>query len=313
MPLEYPIPLSSKNAFEGLPSSVKRNPGLVFDRFVPDTQEIRREADNRNREEPAKKTGLKNVEKAARQADLELLKAWSARWQETVKRDYAAPFSLSTQWRLIAGLGRKGALEVGFTFNRYGFPYLPGSSVKGLARAAALAQLAEALAEEKLKLLAEAVSKTEKKAVVGLDALNLALSREELKDFQSEFEACGPDENQRQAAQDFRLVFGTTAQAGRAVFFDAIPIGKDLPVLELDIMNPHYPKYYEGSAPPTDAQNPIPVYFLAVKASTKFWFAVGWRDADNPVMRSKVEEMLKFGLRELGAGAKTSAGYGYFK
>ena len=45
------------------------------------------------------------------------------------------PRSLKTEWRCIAGLGRKGPLEVGFTFNRYGFPILPGSSLKGIARA----------------------------------------------------------------------------------------------------------------------------------------------------------------------------------
>ena len=133
MPLKYPIPLTSKNAFEGLASGVKRNPGLIFERFVPDTQETREEGGQRNREEPAKKQGLKAVEKAAKNADLELLKHWHIRWKETVGRDHAEPFSLKTQWRFIAGLGRKGALEVGFTFNRYGFPYLPGSSRRGSA------------------------------------------------------------------------------------------------------------------------------------------------------------------------------------
>ncbi len=311
MPTEYPIPLSSKNAFEGLSPGVKRNPGLIFERFVPDTQEIR--YDGSNRDEPAKKKGLKSVEKAATLADTNLQKAWYARWKETVRRGHAEPFALSTQWRLIAGLGRKGALEVGFTFNRYGFPYLPGSGVKGLARAAALATLAEALSEEKLALLAKTVSVKENKTIGELNALNLALSREELKDFQAEFETCGPDEKQNQTAQDFRQIFGTTAFAGQAIFFDAIPDGNKLPGLELDIMNPHYPKYYEGRDYPTDSQNPIPVYFLAVKASTKFWFAVGWRGVDNPALRTQAKEWLGFGLKELGAGAKTSAGYGYFR
>ena len=41
-----------------------------------------------------------------------------------------------TEGRLVAGLGYKGALEVGITLHPlYGFPYLPGTSVKGVARA----------------------------------------------------------------------------------------------------------------------------------------------------------------------------------
>lgn len=43
--------------------------------------------------------------------------------------------SLTLQSRLVAGLGYDGPLEVGFSLHPlYGFPYLPGSSVKGLVR-----------------------------------------------------------------------------------------------------------------------------------------------------------------------------------
>ncbi|MGQ9768904.1 MAG: type III-B CRISPR module RAMP protein Cmr6, partial [Anaerolineae bacterium] len=117
----------------------------------------------------------------------------------------------------------------------------------------------------------------------------------------------------QQWAEDFRLIFGTTAVAGRAVFLDAIP--KDKPTLDLDIMNPHFPKYYSGEEPPTDWQSPVPVYFLAVAPQTEFRFAVGWRgalDEEAKRLQSLAITWLKTGLQELGAGAKTSAGYGYF-
>lgn len=301
MPLEYPIPLTSKNAFEGLPATARRNPGLIFERFVPDTQEKRDESGQRSREDPPKKQGLKAVERASKNADAELLKHWHARWRETVKSSHAVPFDLKTQWRLIAGLGRKGSLEVGFTFNRYGFPYLPGSSVKGLARAAALGLLAEQIAE------------TGQIASPSLQRLSELLSLEEKFEAGFTAEYGETASGLLIAADEFRKVFGTTAQAGQAVFFDAIPDGSKLPELELDIMNPHYPKYYSESEAPTDWQNPNPVYFLTVKKEVKFWFAVGWRGADDEKLRGKVAEWLKFGLKELGAGAKTSAGYGYFK
>ncbi len=116
-------------------------------------------------------------------------------------------------------------------------------------------------------------------------------------------------------ARAFRAVFGTTAGAGQAVFFDAIPAG--VPCLELDIMNPHVPDYYRehGKTPPTAWQNPNPVYFLTVAPDTEFRFAVGWRgtlDETGRARRDLAKDWLISALTELGAGAKTNAGYGYF-
>jgi CRISPR-associated protein Cmr6 len=221
---------------------------------------------------------------------------WNTRWQACAKEANGEPFGLTTDWRLIAGLGRKGPLEVGFTFHRYGFPILPGSSVKGVARAWALLQIAEKVGTTELK---------------ELDGILSADGDKERKKYE-DWKAGQPAEVQK-LADDFRTVFGTTAAAGRAVFFDAIPAS--LPTLELDIMNPHYPKYYSGEEPPTDWQSPVPVYFLTVAANTEFRFAVGWRgalDEEGRRLRNLAQTWLIEGLTQLGAGAKTSAGYGYF-
>lgn len=44
----------------------------------------------------------------------------------------------TTRWRVVTGVGAEHPLENGFTFDRsIGVPYFPGSSVKGLCRAAA--------------------------------------------------------------------------------------------------------------------------------------------------------------------------------
>ncbi|MCS7289320.1 MAG: type III-B CRISPR module RAMP protein Cmr6 [Roseiflexus sp.] len=95
------------------------------------------------------------------------------------------------------------------------------------------------------------------------------------------------------------------------MFFDAVPTGS--PTLELDVMNPHFPDYYQSKEPPTNWQSPIPVYFLTVAPGTEFAFAVGWRGAQvDGKLRNKAVQWLKRGLTELGAGAKTNAGYGYF-
>lgn len=287
----YPIPKASADAWRAIQANraITLNPGLIFDRFAPDW-----------RDKPTlKKDGLEAVRQATKRVDDALLRDWNARWGAVVYAGHAKSFSLKTDWRFIAGLGRKGALEVGFTFHRYGFPILPGSSIKGVTRAWALIQIAEKLGQSDLKALDKQLSADGEK------------DSKERKQYEAWRDSLPADA--RQWAEDFRTVFGTTAVAGRAVFFDAIPADK--PTLELDIMNPHYPKYYSGEEFPTDWQSPVPVPFLTVAAGTEFRFAVGWRgpvDKESQRLQGLAVKWLKEGLQELGAGAKTSAGYGYF-
>jgi len=280
--IKIPIPSGSAKAFRDHQGIT--NPGLIFDRFAPDW----------GSNSTLKKQGLERVANAT--TDKKLLTEWNARWQACAQAAGGKPFGLKTDWRLIAGLGRKGPLEVGFTFHRYGFPILPGSSVKGVARAWALIQIARQAHAPKLDALDESLS---------------ADGDKERKKYQEWRTSQSADV--QQLADDFRAIFGTTATAGRAVFFDAIP--SKLPKLELDIMNPHFPDYYQGKQPPTDWQSPVPVYFLTVAANTEFRFAVGWRgalDAEGGRLRDLAQKWLVEGLTQLGAGAKTGAGYGYF-
>ncbi len=50
---------------------------------------------------------------------------------------------LRVGWRLTVGLGSEHPAEIGFTLHRLGFPYLPGSGLKGVARDAAERKAAE--------------------------------------------------------------------------------------------------------------------------------------------------------------------------
>jgi CRISPR-associated protein Cmr6 len=257
--MDYPIPKATVAALIAQRGKPPQNPGLLFDRLAPDW----------GRQATLKKDGLDAVRIAAERADSSLLQSIYARWLAAARWGHAEPFTLQTDWRFVAGLGRKGPLEVGFSFSRCGFPTLPGSSVKGIARAYAL-------------------------LVEGLDA----------------------------DSPDFVAIFGRTLegeteemmQAGGAIYFDAIPVRA--PKLELDVMNPHYPDYYQHKKPPTAWQSPIPVYFLTVVPGTEFAFAVGWRtELDETGSRLLVlaRQWLEGGLKELGAGAKTTAGYGFFE
>lgn len=284
-----PIPRRSVDAWQKHQEKFSQNPGLIFDRFAPDWKD----------QSKLKKDGLDAVRYASEKGKVDeaLLTAWNARWQATVYHTNVEPFSLKTDWRFVAGLGRKGPLEVGFTFHRYGFPVLPGSSVKGITRAWGLFLLADALKTDHCKDLDK--------------VLSVDNEREFSEAFRKSYSQLSPQVTT--LALEFRKLFGTTGAAGCAVFFDAIPTR--LPKLELDIMNPHYPKYYQGPEPPTDWQSPIPVYFLTVAPGTEFRFAVGWRGPLNDNarrLRGLAREWLIKGLTELGAGAKTSAGYGYF-
>jgi len=112
--------------------------------------------------------------------------------------------------------------------------------------------------------------------------------------------------------QEFIAIFGTTEQAGKIVFLDALPTQP--PKFTLDIMNPHFPDYYrtEGKKAPSDWQSPKPVFFLTV-SHTPYVFAISARTNDANDLLPTAEKWLKGALGELGIGAKTSADYGYWE
>jgi len=113
---------------------------------------------------------------------------------------------------------------------------------------------------------------------------------------------------------DVQRIFGTQKEAGTVLFFDAMPLdGKATFVL--DIMNPHYPDYYDKKQPPTNDQDPRPVTFLTV-TDTIFTFALALRNPNDTEHRTDVDLVkgwLQEALQKYGVGGKTSAGYGYFR
>ncbi|MCR4432003.1 MAG: type III-B CRISPR module RAMP protein Cmr6 [Tepidanaerobacteraceae bacterium] len=117
----------------------------------------------------------------------------------------------------------------------------------------------------------------------------------------------GNDEQQALKNEEFKKIFGTQEKQGEIIFFDAYPINEIK--LKIDIMNPHYPEYYSGLQPPTDWQQPNPIYFLTVeKAKFDFYLA-----SKNPKLLSETLTWLKEALIQYGIGAKTSIGYGFFE
>lgn len=104
-----------------------------------------------------------------------------------------------------------------------------------------------------------------------------------------------------------RALFGHTDEAGAVVFSDGwwMPKGNRLPIIS-DAMTVHHPDYYQGrqQAAPTEMDAPVPIAFAAVRGS----FLLGI--VGEPHAIDRAAEILALGLRELGIGAKTNAGYG---
>lgn len=102
-------------------------------------------------------------------------------------------------------------------------------------------------------------------------------------------------------------LFGTVKATGVVTFFDALPIPEQCH-LHPDVITVHHPDYYQGQdKPPSDWDSPTPIPFLSVTgtflvALQSIPGAEGWEDVAYGI--------LGYAAGELGAGAKTSSGYG---
>ncbi len=212
-------------------------------------------------------------------ADPELVETVEKRRRRALQSMGARMWVCETTGPLTLHLSRASALEnAGICLHPlYGFVYLPGSGLKGMARAyAETVWLPQQVGEK--------------------------------------------NASENEPSERIRRVFGHTAgekdpkkyTAGSVIFHDAWPEAR--PGLEIDIVNCHHAKYYQGEDAPGDWESPIPVTFLAIGPGHRFTFALGKRaphvsDADVELAR----EWLTGALVHLGAGAKTAAGYGCFK
>lgn len=118
----------------------------------------------------------------------------------------------------------------------------------------------------------------------------------------------------------FYTLFGSTKEnggkdsAGYVTFYDAWydPDSVGGKPFHRDVVTVHHPEYYgsRGSSAPTDFDDPTPVPFLVVKKGARFFFAI---QAPNTEWGDFTANLMKWCLINLGVGAKTNAGYGYFE
>jgi CRISPR type III-B/RAMP module RAMP protein Cmr6 len=276
-----------------------------------------------------------------------------------------------TLWRMVAGYATNPALEAGITLHRFlGFPFLPGSSVRGLVHHVAEAGLLES--EERKGWAGTAEPPAAKEALGRFldDAEQIKVIFGSLMVEPREEESAaerGPQaaptsgadtaagepppetprsllerwqkshavrRNEEVAARIRDLLESHTG--GLVAFYDAVPDPQEMDLLQIDILNPHYPDYYDSAgakAPPSDDQRPRPIYFLAVRPGARFRFPfrlASWprqptrdeTDGERLLLlhglnrdeaAAHLRRWLTEGLSTWGAGAKTAAGYGYFK
>lgn len=272
--------------------------------------------------------------------DGKLFDAFLARWLDSMQEQHAKCSILAADARLVIGLGGKGTLEMGLALHpQYGFPIIPGSALKGLARSWALLQLAvgwgvptldydEFLARKnppgnqptvktplnKLEVLLEEAedidhpSKRYSSLKAALERLKADRALPETSPLHQMdiLEVVATSE-----FKAFRAVFGYLGHVGQVIFFDAVPTR--IPKLVTEIMTPHFPEYYQKKGLPHDADRPNPVAFLALERGSEFMFALApRREVDLPWVE-KARAWLTTGLTELGIGGKTSSGLGIFR
>lgn len=189
------------------------------------------------------------------------------------------------QGRLIVNLSDSLIQNAGICLDRNtGLPYIPGSAVKGVSRHAALARLRNGEWSIKDFMKVFGSSEADFKAMGELE----------------KFAECVPEE-------------GRTLK-GRVDFLAAVPITE--PTIVVDISNVHYPEYYQ-SGMPADLQkeNPKPNTFPAVEKGVRYAFciAANCMETVDDELFAKARDVLVEAITVSGIGAKTGAGYGWFK
>lgn len=186
-------------------------------------------------------------------------------------------FEVQSTSPFITGLGSGHPTETGMILDRnIGVPYIPASSIKGVLRLAC--------------------------------AINLAESNEKYKE-----SGIVPDDDENLVKYFGSMSQDTDKQSrGQLMFLDAYP--KDKVTLKVDIMNPHFGKYYSGeNNQPVETESPVPIKFLTVAKGTTFVFRCAFIPLKKDTCdENEIKAMFKTAFETVGFGGKTAIGYGRF-
>ncbi|MFO1498739.1 MAG: type III-B CRISPR module RAMP protein Cmr6 [Verrucomicrobiota bacterium] len=210
-----------------------------------------------------------------------------------------ATFEATLGARMMINLAGGVVENAGIALDRcFGLPFIPGSAVKGITRAQALAEIRDTQGIEKARLLRMAL------LLFGFGA----------RDLKGDFGAAGGIQEALAISDEWEV----EEFKGCACFLPAYPTSS--PTLVVDMVNPHYPEYYSGRRMRAeDNESPIPNYFPAVEAGSSFGFALvinrvppDWGvNAEN--LLDQLKQWVERAVTSRGAGAKTASGYGWFE
>jgi len=282
MSLVPPLPETVRNLVHA-----NSHPGLALDKYAQSWDE-HGENDNRSGSLQKEVQGP-TVEEVVRLSQAEPLglsfRDLCRRRMDMLGTLGAMTFQMKTTGPMTLHLARSSALEnAGICLHHvYGFVYLPGSGIKGMARSFA--------------------------ETVWLPSQD---DQRQAWDMVEEVFGWSPHSNSGKNWVPEEATPRDGSGSGSVVFHDAWPT--EWPRLVKDITNCHHPDYYQGNQAPGDWENPIPVTFLAVAPGSVFSFAVSRRA---PFVPEDILELarswLTGALCHSGAGAKSAAGYGAFR
>ncbi len=261
------LPRSAAQSIDTIACS-RRNPSLQLDKCSPP-------GDQR-----AQRDAIDRVCQAA--GDRDLLAALLTRRDTMLTQARAVRFQATTCGALTLHLARTAGLEnAGIHLHPiYGFVCLPGSGLKGMARA-----------------YAETVWFPDQKD-----------KPEARRQIRATFGWAVGNDRKPGLPADLEELGGSAA--GAVVFHEAWPT--TWPQLEPDITNNHHTDYYQGKDDPGDWESPTLVSFLAIGTGVTFDFALSARSDEYSSLIDQAAQWLQGALVHAGAGAKTNAGYGRF-
>ncbi|HRF95772.1 MAG TPA: type III-B CRISPR module RAMP protein Cmr6, partial [Aggregatilineales bacterium] len=198
-----------------------QNLALIFGRYIPH-EAIRNDDilnDRGRATDKVRSQWLNNLLGKFTPAQLDaMLSSYLNRWFAMTEN--ALRFEMRLRGRMAVGLGGKNPMEFGITLNTLtGLPHIPGSALKGLARSYALLTLA--------------------------GQFGIPIETEPLEKFDEALSKGTHDNNL--LAKHYHLAFGTQADAGGCVFYDAVVSNIANPnesLFVMDVMTPHFVKYY---------------------------------------------------------------------
>jgi len=300
---------------KGLLSQVD-NPALLFNKLLI-LEFMDGFSQNQNLTEKGKDKRSRNKGKDKRDEDVKKID-YINKFKEKVQKPEPLPkvegytierFRLKTAYRLVIGAGYPSFIENGFLFHHvYGIPYIPGETLKGLARAVFILSVAEAMRGKLDPSKIEEVLSEEAKGTLHQipEKINIILDNYTIEN----------------PVETFRKIFGSKERRGQVIFFDAYPVDfNSSEHFEADIMNPHYGKYYQSQSEkeaPADWLSPTPIHFLALKEGIVFEFSLGlaplepMEDDDEKLLLETARKLLEVGLENFGVGNKKRKGYGWF-